>query len=55
MYKNENDLPLVLTVAEIKTILRIGTDSAYNLLSSGQFQTVKVGRQIRVSRSVFLE
>lgn len=55
MYKNENDLPLVLTVAEVKAILRIGTNSAYDLMNSGEFRTVKVGKQIRVSRSVFLE
>lgn len=54
MYNNENELPMVLTVEDVRDILRIGNTSAYDLMNSGEFHTVKVGRQIRVYRNVFL-
>lgn len=55
MYKNENEIPLVLTVKDVEDILNIGQTSAYDLMNSGQFHVVKVGKQLRVYKSVFLK
>lgn len=55
MYNSEKDLPIVLTVEDVRDILRIGTTSAYDLFNSGEFHIVKIGRQMRVSRKVFLD
>jgi translation elongation factor EF-1alpha len=55
MYKNENEIPLVLTVKDVEDILNIGQTSAYELMNSGQFHVIKVGKQLRVYRSVFLK
>ena len=41
------------TVGEIRAILGIGKTSAYKLVHSGLFRTVKVGSAIRVSKDSF--
>ena len=41
------------TVGEIADILGIGRTSAYKLIRSGQFQTVRIGSAIRVSKASF--
>ena len=50
-----NSLPLVLTVSDISKIMGIGINTAYDLIRSGAIKSVRVGRQIRVSKSAFLE
>ncbi len=52
---NTSDLPLVLTVSDISKILGIGKNTAYDLIRSGAMKSVRVGRQIRVPKSAFLE
>lgn len=49
------DLPLVLTVSEVSKILGIGKNTAYDLIRCGAIKSVRAGRQIRVSKSAFLE
>lgn len=41
------------TVGEIARILDIGRTSAYKLIRSGQFQTVRIGSTIRISKASF--
>ena len=43
------------TVNEIQSILAIGKNSAYALVNSGLFRTVKIGKSIRVSKKSFDE
>lgn len=43
------------TVGEIAEILGIGRTSAYKLIHSGIFQTVKIGSAIRISKASFDE
>lgn len=43
------------TVNEIQSILAIGKNSAYALVNSGLFRTVKIGNSIRVSKKSFDE
>lgn len=50
-----DDLPLVLTVSDVSKILGIGMNTAYDLIRSGAMKSVRVGRQIRVSKAAFLE
>lgn len=52
---NTDDLPLVLTVSEVSDILDIGKNTAYDLIRSGAIKSFRAGRQIRVSKSAFLE
>lgn len=41
------------TVPEIQDILGIGKNSAYSLVKSGAFRTVRIGGCIRVSKKSF--
>lgn len=52
---NTDDLPLVLTVAQVSELLGIVKNGAYDLIRSGAIKSVRVGRQIRVSKSALLE
>lgn len=42
-----------LSVAEIQQILKIGRRQAYELVNSGQFHVIRIGKSIRVSNEVF--
>lgn len=53
--KNTDDLPLVLTVFDVSKVLGIGKNTAYDLVRSGTIKSIRVGRQIRVSKSALLE
>jgi len=55
MFKDEKELPFVLTVEQVRDILQIGTTSAYDLFASGQFPVVRIGRQMRVAKTEFLK
>ena len=55
MIHNTNDLPLVLTVSDISEILGIGKNTAYDLIRCGAIKSFRAGRQIRVSKSAFLD
>lgn len=43
----------VLDVEDIQVLLGIGRSNAYELVNSGAFHTVRIGRLIKVSRPVF--
>ena len=47
---NEQNIPMVLSVAQLAKMLCIGKNSAYDLVNSGQISSVRVGRQIRIPR-----
>lgn len=48
-------LPLALTVPEAGAALRIGRNTAYNLVCCGKLRSVRVGRQLRVPRDALIE
>lgn len=43
-----------LTVKEIQQILKIGTNTAYNLIHSKAFPVIKIGQSYRIPREPFL-
>lgn len=53
--KTYDQLPLALTVTQTARILGIGRNTAYDLVRCGRIKSVRVGRQIRISRSSLLE
>ena len=42
-----------LTVKEMQQILRIGTNSAYNLIHSNAFPVIKIGQSYRIPKAPF--
>ncbi|KAF0821509.1 helix-turn-helix domain-containing protein [Cytobacillus firmus] len=51
--KRLSEYPDVLNVKDIKEYLNICNDKAYELVHSGQFHIVKVGRRILIYKKVF--
>lgn len=43
----------VLDVSDIQSLLGISRTKAYELVNSGEFHTVRIGKLIKVSRPVF--
>lgn len=54
-YRSFDDLPLTLTVEEAGQVLRVGRNTAYELVRCGQLHSVKVGRQLRIPKQALLE
>jgi predicted DNA-binding transcriptional regulator AlpA len=52
--KNMDQYPDVLNVDDIQEILGIGRRQAYELVSSGKFHTVRVGKRIKILKAVFI-
>lgn len=54
-YKSISEMPLTLHVEELMPILHIGRNTAYELVRSGKIRSIKVGRQLRISRDAVAE
>ena len=50
-YTNLAQLPLVLTVEQLATVLGIGLNAAYELVRSNSIQSVRIGRQYRIPKN----
>lgn len=50
-----SDLPLVLTVPQLADVLNIGRNSAYDIIRSGRIKSIRIGHQIRISKTALLE
>lgn len=49
------NLPLILSVDQLAEVLRVGRNTAYDLVRSGQIRSVRVGRQIRIPRDALID
>lgn len=47
--------PLALTVAETATALRLGRNTVYDLIRTGEIPSIRVGRAIRVPQAALTE
>jgi hypothetical protein len=54
-FTTKEQYPSVLDAKHIQHILGIGERQTYELLNSGQFHIVSVGRMIKVSKDIFLK
>lgn len=50
-----DDLPLILNVNDVASILAISKVSAYELVKSKGFPVVRVGRRIKIPKTAFIE
>ena len=53
-YRNLEELPLVLRVEDLMSVLNIGRNTAYELVRSGQIESVRVGRQLRITKQALV-
>lgn len=53
--KSIDEYPDVLDVSDIKTFLGIGRRTAYDLVNSGEFHTVRIGKRIKIPKQSFLD
>ena len=52
MFNNYND---VVTVGELAKMLKIGRNTAYELVRAGIVPCVRIGRQLRISKQAVIE
>ena len=58
MMNNEvfaENLPLVLQIKDLMTLLSIGRNTAYELVRSGQIPSIRIGRTYRIPRDALLK
>ena len=53
-YCNPEELPLLLRITDLMCVLNVGRNTAYNLVNSGQVQSIRVGTQIRIPKEAVL-
>jgi len=53
-YANWSELPLLLTVEEAASLLRVHRNTVKNLLRKGKLAGTKVGRSWRIQREVLM-
>lgn len=54
IYRNLEELPLVLRVEDLMSVLDIGRNTAYELVRSGQIESIRVGRQLRITKQALV-
>lgn len=54
-YYSLDELPVILTVDDLMSVLCVGRNTAYNLVRSGQIRSLRIGHQIRIPREYVAE
>lgn len=54
-YTDYEQLPLVLSVADVMSVLNIGRNTAYDLVRSNQIRSIHIGHQHRIPKDALLE
>ena len=49
-----DDIPLIITVEDLMHILQVGRNTACELVRSGEIKSIRVGRQIRITRDALM-
>lgn len=47
-------LPELLTVAEVRSMLRVGRSTLYRLVAAGEIPALRIGRSLRFDREAVL-
>lgn len=55
MYKNFDELPLMLSVIQVAEVLGISKTSAYELVHSDDFPSITIGKRLIVPKDKFIE
>lgn len=49
-YKSYDELPLIIGVEDLAEVLNIGRNAAYSMVRRGDVHSLKIGKQIRISK-----
>ena len=49
------NLPALLTIEEMREVLRIGRNAAYEMVKEGTIPTIRIGRSIRIPRKALIQ
>lgn len=52
---NYDDFPDIMSVDEVKNVLRIGRNKAYELIRIGAIDSIRIGRSIRVPKVAVMD
>lgn len=55
MHSLLSDYPPFLTANDLVEIMRIGRSSAYELMRTEQFPSIRIGKSVRVPKSAFIQ
>ncbi|MEE1057516.1 MAG: helix-turn-helix domain-containing protein [Acutalibacteraceae bacterium] len=55
IYKNYDELPLMLSVKELATVLRVSRTSAYELTKTKGFPSIKIGSRVVIPKEKLIE
>lgn len=53
--RKEDQMPIVLTPAEVMDILDVGKNTMYRLLNTGELRAVRIGRSWRITGNALEE
>lgn len=53
--KDFDQLPLIIDVAELADILKIGINNAYQLVRSESVKSLRIGRQYKIPKQALIE
>ncbi|MBE6990297.1 MAG: helix-turn-helix domain-containing protein [Ruminococcaceae bacterium] len=54
-YYSYDELPAVLSMDELRTLLQISRNTAYALVRSGKIPSIRAGRQFRIPKTAVLD
>ncbi|WEK53270.1 MAG: helix-turn-helix domain-containing protein [Candidatus Cohnella colombiensis] len=55
MAKTVEELPEIMLVADIQEYLDISKTAAYDLVKSGSFHTIRIGRNFKIPKKPFVK
>lgn len=55
IYKNYDELPLMLSVKELATVLGVSRTSAYELTKTKGFPSIKIGSRVVITKEKLIE
>ena len=55
IYKNYDELPLMLSVKELATVLGVSRTSAYELTKTKGFPSIKIGSRVVIPKEKLIE
>lgn len=50
-YTSTDQIPLVLSVGDLTSVLGIGINAAYELVRSGRVRSLRIGRQYKIPKN----